>query len=370
MSSISSQIAAAIVAGAVLLSSAFRLSASTLEEGITDLARQIVDKSLASETTTLAIAAFPHADDSCSEMSNYLVDELVLSLFTVQSGQLEIIERSQLERIFAELQLSMTGAIDANTTQELGRIHGVDALLIGSLTLVGEALRVNSRLIDTETGRVFSAAAVSIPKTATIDELMSVPAIGGCTLSAAATSSAGETGHSMATSDQTLTEQADGSLKPSTDLVVNNGIGARILFLGAEKEGWLTLSVLLSNQRDEDVYLAVIPPKPSVVTSNGGTLKLQDISGASSCRVTSSSECMSNYMGYLPGSSFALLEPSSSLALALTFWGDDVGDANFASASLSFAMGKGERPSEEKGNIRPLENITISFPVIPIGDSE
>lgn len=169
------------------------MAANTLEEGVMELARQIVDKSLATERTTLAVAAFPHADDTCSKMSNYLVDELVLSLFTVQSGELEIIERSQLGRIFAELQLSMTGAVDANTTQELGRLYGVDSLLIGSLTLVGETLRVNSRLIDTETGRVFSAAAVSIPKTPTIDALMSERAAGGCTLAPETRGSGGNT---------------------------------------------------------------------------------------------------------------------------------------------------------------------------------
>jgi TolB-like protein len=158
------------------------LAQSGIEGGIDDLARQIVARSSSTEKTTIAISSFPHVDDTCSELSNFLVDELVLSLFSIPDGNLQIIERSQLSRIFAELELSMSGAVDANTTQELGRIHGVDTLLVGSLTTLGDDLRVNSRLINTETGQVFSAAAVNIPKTSTIESLMQRPSASGCTM--------------------------------------------------------------------------------------------------------------------------------------------------------------------------------------------
>lgn len=155
---------------------------SGVSEGIDQLAAQIVARSVAADRTTIAIAAFPHVDDTCSELSNFLVDELVLSLFSLPDNQLSIIERSQLDRIFSELELSLSGAVDVNTTQELGRVHGVDTLLVGTLSNFGEDLRVNARLIDTETARVFSAAAVNIPRTSTFEMLMERPAAGGCTM--------------------------------------------------------------------------------------------------------------------------------------------------------------------------------------------
>ena len=155
---------------------------ASVASGIDQLARQIVERSAAADRTTIAISSFPHVDDTCSELSNFFVDELVLSLFSVPGNQLSIIERSQLSRIFAELELSLSGAVDVNTTRELGRLHGVETLLIGSMTTVGDDLRVNARLIDTETGQVYSAAAVNIPRTSTIEELMQRPAAGGCTM--------------------------------------------------------------------------------------------------------------------------------------------------------------------------------------------
>lgn len=161
---------------------------SGVEDGIDKLAKQIVARSGSEEPTTIAISAFPHIDDTCSELSNFLVDELVLSLFDVPDANLQIIERSQLGRIFAELELSMSGAVDANTTQELGRIHGVDTLLVGSLTTLGDDLRVNARMLNTETGQVFSAAAVNIAKTSTVEDLMSETSASGCTLTRQGTS--------------------------------------------------------------------------------------------------------------------------------------------------------------------------------------
>lgn len=167
-------------------------ASSSVAEGINQLASQIVARSVAADRTTIAIAAFPHVDDTCSELSNFLVDELVLSFFSMPDAQLSIIERSQLDRIFSELELSLSGAVDVNTTQELGRVHGVDTLLVGTLSTIGDDLRVNARLIDTETARVYSAAAVNVPRTSTYEELMERPAAGGCTMRpSGATGSAG-----------------------------------------------------------------------------------------------------------------------------------------------------------------------------------
>ena len=155
---------------------------ANVAEGIDSLAEQIVARSAAADRTTIAIASFPHVDDTCSELSNFLVDELVLSLFSLPDNELSIIERSQLDRIFSELELSLSGAVDANTTKELGRVHGVETLLVGTLTNLGDDLRVNARLIDTETAQVYSAAAINIPRTSTFEELMQRPAAGGCTM--------------------------------------------------------------------------------------------------------------------------------------------------------------------------------------------
>ena len=54
----------------------------------------------------------------------------------------------------------------------MGRILGVDAIASGSVTDLGTNVKVNARLIATETGSVFAVAAVKIAKDATVKKLM------------------------------------------------------------------------------------------------------------------------------------------------------------------------------------------------------
>lgn len=149
------------------------IAAGTLEEGMKELAQKIVKNSMENNKKTIAISSFQHTNSDISELSNYLADELVLKLFSAPGSNLEIIERGQLNNIFKELQLSMTDAVDKTTIKKIGKIHGVDALVLGSITEMGESIRINARLTATETGRVFSAAGTTIPKTSTITELLS-----------------------------------------------------------------------------------------------------------------------------------------------------------------------------------------------------
>lgn len=147
--------------------------AGTLEDGMQELASKIVQNSIENDKNSIAIAAFPHTNGDVSELSNYLADELVLKLFNVPDSHLTIMERSQLNKIFQEMSLSQSGVVDVETIQQLGQLHGVDALIIGSITEMGESIRINARMTDTETGKVFSAAGTTIAKTATTSELLS-----------------------------------------------------------------------------------------------------------------------------------------------------------------------------------------------------
>ncbi len=59
-------------------------------------------------------------------------DELVTQL--VGSGAFTVIERQQVDAILAEQHFGLSGAVDASTAAEIGKILGVQALLLGSIT--------------------------------------------------------------------------------------------------------------------------------------------------------------------------------------------------------------------------------------------
>ncbi|MFC1661958.1 CsgG/HfaB family protein [Gemmatimonadota bacterium] len=59
-------------------------------------------------------------------------DELVTQL--VQSGAFTVVERNQVNAILREQDFGVSGAVDASTAAEIGRILGVQAVLLGSIT--------------------------------------------------------------------------------------------------------------------------------------------------------------------------------------------------------------------------------------------
>ncbi|HYH02705.1 MAG TPA: CsgG/HfaB family protein [Bacillota bacterium] len=59
-------------------------------------------------------------------------DELVTALFN--SGKFRVIEREQLDRVLEEQHLSSSGRIDSHTAARIGRILGVQILIMGKVT--------------------------------------------------------------------------------------------------------------------------------------------------------------------------------------------------------------------------------------------
>ena len=59
-------------------------------------------------------------------------DELVTQL--LKQGRFTVIERSQLEAVLAEQRLGATGAVNASTAAQIGKVLGVQFILTGSIT--------------------------------------------------------------------------------------------------------------------------------------------------------------------------------------------------------------------------------------------
>jgi len=56
-----------------------------------------------------------------------------------------------------EFELSQSGVIDTSTSQEIGQLTGVEAIVTGTVSQMGNNQRVDARVIDISTGRVVIA---------------------------------------------------------------------------------------------------------------------------------------------------------------------------------------------------------------------
>ena len=97
-----------------------------------------------------------------TEFSLELQERLVTTL--VQRG-LPVVERSQLERILQEQQLSYSGLFNIGSAQEVGRLLGAELMLLGTINDQGNTITLNTRLVDLGTASIVAASVVELPKT-------------------------------------------------------------------------------------------------------------------------------------------------------------------------------------------------------------
>lgn len=141
-----------------------------LDIKLEDLANQIVNSMLEGGKSKIAVIEFSDLDGNVTEFGKFIAEELITKLFLTK--KFNVIERNLLNKVMQEHKLKFTGLIDPNTAKNLGKILGVDAIASGSITDLDSKVRINARLISTETGSIFSVASVSIHKNKTVLSLM------------------------------------------------------------------------------------------------------------------------------------------------------------------------------------------------------
>ena len=142
---------------------------SEIERATQDLCEQIVASYKAGTQTRIAVVEFADLRGGVTDFGRLLAEELITRLF---SQKYNVVERFLLNKAIEEHKLQLQGLVDPDSAKQLGKILGVDAIVTGTVADLGTSLRVNARLIATETGAVFSAAAVTIQKTAEVQQLI------------------------------------------------------------------------------------------------------------------------------------------------------------------------------------------------------
>ena len=85
-----------------------------------------------------------------------LADMIATDLAT--SGGLHLVERRDLDKILREQELGLSGAIDESTAPRIGRLAGASRIAFGSFAVDSGLLRMDAKVVDSETG-AFAAAA-------------------------------------------------------------------------------------------------------------------------------------------------------------------------------------------------------------------
>lgn len=130
-------------------------------EGLADrLADQIASGT--SQRRLVAVLPFTDSRGLVYSLGSYTAEELVTSFGTDQ--RFDVIERARLDQVMKEIALSSSDLINDDTARSIGNLLGADVLVIGTFTDIGEALDLNTRLVETESGRIVGADSVVLER--------------------------------------------------------------------------------------------------------------------------------------------------------------------------------------------------------------
>ena len=143
----------------------------SLEAGLQTLAQTLLAGLPQQGRPSLSVMPFPAADQACSVLSVFVVDELTTTLIGAVTPRPRVVERQQLETIIAQERLDEF-LTDPEQRRRLGGKSGIGALVVGTYAVIGDRVRLNARLVAIESGEAIAAAAVSVPRTSELSELL------------------------------------------------------------------------------------------------------------------------------------------------------------------------------------------------------
>ncbi len=143
---------------------------TTLDKQIDILGDRIAESLIQSGVFRIAVADFSGLDGDAIPLGQYLAEELTTRLS--KRGAIEVVERRLLDQWLSEHRLRETGIIDSKAATAVGLLLGVDGIATGTVVQLGDEVRVNARIVSTDTGRTLGAARVAIPKSLAIDHLL------------------------------------------------------------------------------------------------------------------------------------------------------------------------------------------------------
>ncbi|MHB1050613.1 MAG: CsgG/HfaB family protein [Bacteroidota bacterium] len=147
-------------------------SHNNLDGHIDDLCLHISTAISENNKTTIAVMGFSDFEGNVTHLGKYLSEEVTTRLF--QTKKFKVMERQLLNKIIKEQKLQVSGIIDDTSAIKLGKLLGVNTIVTGTVTEFANSVKINARLIGTETGEIFGTASIEIPKDESVQKLLRI----------------------------------------------------------------------------------------------------------------------------------------------------------------------------------------------------
>ena len=148
--------------GIVMLLVAFipqEISAQSYDAHLRIIAAKLSSKLEQAGQRSVTVLDFTDLQNSPTELGRYLAQEITEAM--VNSGaRLQLIDRTGLQYLLKEHNMSIDGFISPETSRKLGRLIGVDTIVRGTIVLLDQQIRLSLRAVSVETGQIIAGESI------------------------------------------------------------------------------------------------------------------------------------------------------------------------------------------------------------------
>ncbi|MFN8349484.1 MAG: FlgO family outer membrane protein [Spirosomataceae bacterium] len=130
-----------------------------------DLTQQIKQKG----NKRLAVASFNDLQNNETELGKYLAQQF--SGFLIRNG-LDVVDRSRIDVLMKENKMTAQGLLDPQTQVKLGKLAGIEIIIVGSTTPLDKTVELILSAIDITRGSAIAATDGTITRTEAINDLL------------------------------------------------------------------------------------------------------------------------------------------------------------------------------------------------------
>ena len=133
-----------------------------LDSALLELAIRTAKRIDQKKIKTVAVWGLMDRSRKESALGDHLAEDLSIHLTNAAQG-FQVMDRMHLEQILEEHKLNMQGFIDPSTTKEIGKWLAVDAIVTGTIAILGDEIKVRIKVLDTETALQIVAEMALLP---------------------------------------------------------------------------------------------------------------------------------------------------------------------------------------------------------------
>jgi TolB-like protein len=119
----------------------------------------------------ITVANFTDLRGNDSELGRFLADEVSTKLIMTNKG-FTVVDRLNFKKILKEHKMTTSGLTNPDNAKKFGQLAGVDAIIIGTATPLGDNVHVTIKVLVTDSAKLVGAALGDLPKTVSIQELL------------------------------------------------------------------------------------------------------------------------------------------------------------------------------------------------------